>query len=132
LLINTRPNYRTLFHDKIDKEQIAIDKMDGAADTVVTLKKIPPGPLHSALPSWIGLMPCVIIKTCPQIAGMKMQQISITYFIEGLLSETLNVPAGSKTGMRVFMSPLVNNLDSLIICGTRKGSTTVFWTSPSP
>ena len=32
---------RVLFHDKIDNEQIAIDKMDGAADTIVTFLKNP-------------------------------------------------------------------------------------------
>ncbi len=38
-LINPVPVSRTYFHDKIDKEQIAIDKQDGAADTVVSFKK---------------------------------------------------------------------------------------------
>jgi len=38
-LFHPIPIARQLFHDKIDKEQIAIDKMDGIADTVVTFKR---------------------------------------------------------------------------------------------
>ncbi len=40
-LLQPIPMGRVLFHDKIDKEQIAIDKMDGMADTVVTFAANP-------------------------------------------------------------------------------------------
>jgi len=40
-LLQPIPIGRVLFHDKIDNEQIAIDKMDGDADTIVTFLRNP-------------------------------------------------------------------------------------------
>ncbi len=40
-LLHTIPMGRVLFHDKIDKEQMAIDAADGKADTVVTFIRRP-------------------------------------------------------------------------------------------
>src|SRR5437899_961305 len=38
-LLHPIPVSRSVFHDKIDKEQIAIDKADGIPDTVVSFKR---------------------------------------------------------------------------------------------
>jgi hypothetical protein len=114
-LLHTIPLSRTLFHDKIDKEQIAIDKADGIADTIVFFKRDTAwsSPLSLAFLDEVDAMQ-VLIENMPPKGRDEVtdnqQKIRYLKAVSGMLQRYRMDP---KPDPKYYVA-LVENMDSLL------------------